>query len=192
MFRLIHKTILKTTFALFLIGVFFPASTVLAANSASADKIKAAYIYQLTQFVTWPDTTLSQNTHFNICILDQDRISKELDPLHQHVIGRQSIKISYPKTINTVNDCNILYIATTKKQNLQAILANTRTWPMLTVSSIPDFTAMGGGIGFVIFDNKVRLEINRAPARQAGIKISAKLLEIASLVRSKTPGKAQP
>lgn len=53
---------------------------------------------------------------------------------------------------------------------------------ILTVSEISQFVKKGGMIGFVVRNGKVKLQINIDHAKQAGLVISAKLLEIAELV----------
>jgi len=45
------------------------------------------------------------------------------------------------------------------------------------------FVAQGGMIGFVIKLGKIKLQINLKPIKQSGLKISAKLLEVADVVK---------
>ncbi len=160
-------------------GMLFPATALFAVAPAPADKIKAAYIYQFTQFVTWPDPSVSVDTPFTICMLGKGPIGNELEPLNRRRLGRGLIRVSYPQTLRDTAACNILYIAETEQRQLQSTLNYLRNNPVLTVSSIPNFAARGGIIGFVTVDRRVRLEINRAAARHANIQLSAKLLEVA-------------
>jgi hypothetical protein len=44
---------------------------------------------------------------------------------------------------------------------------------------MPDFTARGGMIQFVMRDNKVRFEVNLTAAERAGINLSSELLKVA-------------
>jgi len=163
-------------------GMLFPATTLSAGAGATADKIKAAYIYQFTQFVTWPDPPVSADTPLTICVLGKGPIGNELEPLNRRRLGRGLISVSYPQTLRDTAVCNILYIAETEQRQLQSTLNYLHNKPVLTVSSIPNFAARGGIIGFVIVNKRVRLEINRAAARNANIQLSAKLLEVAMRV----------
>lgn len=160
-------------------GMLFPATALFAIAPAPADKIKAAYIYQFTQFVTWQDPPVSADVPFTICVLGKEPIGSELEPLNRRRLGRGLISVSYPQTLRDTGACNILYIAETEQRQFQSILKYLHNKPVLTVSSIPDFAARGGIIGFVTVDKRVRLEINRAAARNANIKLSAKLMEVA-------------
>lgn len=162
-------------------------STTLLATPVIApeDKIKAAYIYQFTQFVTWPDTIESLESSINICILGNEPITHQLKPLHLSKPNNQVIHIQFLQNIGN-ESCNILYIAKTKSRNLNAILKKLGNRSILTISSIPDFAKKGGVIGFINVNNKVRIQINRKTAQRANLKISAKLLEVSTLVSSES------
>ncbi len=56
--------------------------------------------------------------------------------------------------------------------------------PVLTISDYPGFVDIGGMIGFVNKDNRVRLEINLPAAQRARLHISAKLIEVSLRVIS--------
>ena len=64
-----------------------------------------------------------------------------------------------------------------------------RSWPgcrhapVLTVGEADRFARRGGMIGFFFEDNRVRLEVNRAAAERAGLRVSSKLLAVARLVK---------
>ena len=47
------------------------------------------------------------------------------------------------------------------------------------MSDVDNFTGVGGMIGFLVEDNKVRFEINRVAGQAAGVTISSKLLSLA-------------
>lgn len=177
------------------ISLLLATMNLFAAATVPADKIKAAYIYQLTHFVTWPDIPSTDKT-FTICVLGQEPITKELAPLDQRQSDEYLIKVRQMERVQDAADCKILYIAKNKSHRLQAILRylNTalRDKPILTVSNIPQFAANGGIVGFVISNNKVRLEINPAHAHCANIKLNAKLLEVAHLVDDKIAGECRP
>lgn len=175
---------------LFSCGILFPPNALHAA--APVNKIRAAYIYQFSQFVTWPPAQLSSEKYFTICVLGNEPLSDDLAPLNRRQLDERLIKVISAKTLHDSAGCSILYIAKTEQPRLQDILDYFQNKPVLTVSSIPNFAASGGIIGFIITDNKVRLEINRASALHANITISAKLLEIARLIKSERKQEEQP
>jgi len=143
-------------------------------------QIKAAYLYQLTQFVEWPEAAFKGTTPaFRFCVLGDDPISEQLKPLTKRTYKGLPIILDYPQSASAARGCHLLYITTSNARHEATILKELKAAPMLTVSSQPGFAARGGTVAFVIIDKRVRLVINRIVARQANIKLSAKLLEVA-------------
>jgi hypothetical protein len=66
------------------------------------------------------------------------------------------------------------------------ILDRAGALPILTVGEDEEFAQKNGIINFVLKDGKVRLEINLAAARKAGLTMSSKLLAVADVVKGKT------
>lgn len=172
-------------------GIMLPVFTLHAATPASADKIKAAYTYQFTKFVTWPDSSTSEKP-FTICVFGDEPIGKQLEPLNKRKLGDRSIKVEYIEEIYKTDTCNILYISETESGKLNVIFRYLKNKPVLTVSSISDFALQGGIIGLVAYKKKIRLEINLASARRVDIILSAKLLEIAKVIESVKNKEEQP
>ncbi len=156
-------------------------------------QVKAAYLYQLTQFIEWPATTFdTQEPIFRFCVLGDDPTSQQLKPLSKRTHNGLPIILDYPQSINAVRGCHLLYIAASDIHHEANILKKFKDVPMLTVSSQPSFAARGGMIAFVIIDKRVRLVINRIVARDAGIELSAKLLEVAVAYNDDPYKDAQP
>jgi hypothetical protein len=63
-----------------------------------------------------------------------------------------------------------------------AIVAAAEGQPLLVVTEADDGLAAGGGINFVVVDDKVRFDIALRPIERAGLKISARLLAVARTV----------
>ena len=168
------------------------AAALMAAPQLLADTVKAGYIYQFSQFVTWPELPDKPRNSFDICIMGKGAISDELDPLDGKNESGRLISIIYPQTRQDVFGCNILYIAEAEGHQVQAVLGYLRSRPVLTVSSLPGFAESGGIIGFVSSNGKIRFEINREAALRSNIQLSAKLLEVASKVFHGYPEEERP
>jgi hypothetical protein len=63
----------------------------------------------------------------------------------------------------------------------QQIIALTGTISTLTISDADGFAKRGGNICFFKQDNKIRIEINVAAAKNSKLEVSSKLLSIAKL-----------
>ncbi len=139
-------------------------------------KIKAAYLYNFTKFITWPE---QHSDTFNICILGTDPFGGLLTPLEEKNAQGKPIRLYRFQSIGQIKQCHILYFGHENNQHHQI---NALQTDILTISSQPFFARKGGMIGFVIRNGKIKLQINLPALKRNGFKISAKLLEVAELV----------
>ncbi len=160
-----------------LIGVslllFHPS---LHATSSIEQKIKVAYIYNFTKFITWPEYP---GDSFNFCILGKDRFGSLFNSLESKTAFGMPIKLVRLQKLAPADHCHILFLGDRLETNIIKLAPYTG---ILTVSEKSQFVQHGGIIGFVIRNGKVKLQINMKRAEQAGLVISAKLLEIAELI----------
>jgi len=162
---------------------FKPA--IVVASSATEYQIKAAYLYHFTRLVDWPSTAFNgTDSFFRFCVLGKDPFDEQLKPMgKRRTYNGLPIRLSYPQSALEARDCHLLYLSITDTSRAAAILRQLKNKPILTVSSHLGFISRGGIIGFVTVNKRIRLEINRAAARRAGIDLSAKLLEVAISVK---------
>lgn len=145
-------------------------------------KVKAAYLYNFTKFITWPETP---NTTFNICIVGKNPFGDLLDALETKTALDKPIRLFRFESVKQAKNCQIVYLESSENResiSTPGVLTVGTLNNTLTVSSQPFFAEQGGMIGFVIEAEKVRLHINLKALKQAGLGISAKLIEVATLV----------
>lgn len=146
-------------------------------------RIKAAYIFNFAKFVTWPSAAFpAPDAPIVIGILGKDRFGAELD---QTVAGKAIEKRRLVVTRLTEGDswegCHILFVASSERRRLPQILEQLGTTSILSVGETEGFTEAGGMIQFVQQENNIRFEINLAAAEAARLKISSKLLQVATV-----------
>jgi hypothetical protein len=179
-----RQTGLKLALPVMLVALLSCASAFSMAdnNQATEYKVKAAFLYNFSRFVTWPENTPRENGKFNLCILGSDPFRELLNPLSGKSIQNSSLNIKRLATLDQQHTCQIIFISQTGSRNLKHIMSALKKQPVLTVSDIKDFTAYGGIIQFKLVDNKVRFNINIDNASRAGLTISSKLLSLATIV----------
>lgn len=79
--------------------------------------------------------------------------------------------------------CQILFVSFSQEKRMTQILESTRGSSVLTVGETNGFANSGGVINFFVEGNKVRLEINLEAATRSRLKISAKVIAVARLVK---------
>lgn len=172
-----------------LLGVFFSVVLLLSqqviADDANVEyKVKAGYLYNFTKFITWPEDRYET---FNLCIVGEDPFGTLIDPIEQRTAFGRPIKLFRTNSLNKKQHCHILFLNGSIKDKLliKGMLVIDDTHTSLTVGESEGFAAQGGMISFVNRLGKIKLQINLKALQQSGLKISAKLLEVAELIDGK-------
>ena len=170
------------------IGLAFWAGPTHAAQDPDAieRQIKAAYLFNFAKFVTWPTQALPTNPSvpFRIGILADRPFYEEV----KRAVSGKSIG-EHPFTVELLSDadqasrCQILFVGAAAQANVAQILSQLRAKPVLTVSDLEHFTQKGGAVRFFPHENArhektLLFEINAEAAREGGLKISSKLLQL--------------
>jgi hypothetical protein len=146
-------------------------------------QLKAAFIYNFTQFVDWPDKAFAKpDSPIVITVLGENPFGNVLDQVTKgkQIRGRD-IVVHYVKDPAKVGQTHILFVGAPHNQNPAEALRGLTG--VLTISDSDNFTANGGMIRFFSEENKLRFEINTKATDNAGIKVSAKLLQLAKLYK---------
>jgi hypothetical protein len=78
---------------------------------------------------------------------------------------------------------HLLFVGSGHEAQFAGLKAAIESLPVLTVGESPRFATLGGAIDFVPQGDKIRFEINIGVAEHAGLKISAQLQKLATVVR---------
>jgi hypothetical protein len=151
------------------------------AETPTDRQMKAAFLYNFSQFVQWPRTSFENaSSPIVIAVVKADDLGTHLD----HLIEGKTVG-GHPVVSRRVNDAaaargaHVAYLDDARQ--LDVLRGNA----VLTVGEGIEFTRSGGMIGFYVQDRKVRLAINRTAATRAGITISSQLLKLSTLVEGK-------
>jgi hypothetical protein len=153
--------------------------------TAQEYEIKAAFLFNLGSFITWPQTTFNDpDEPFHICILGRDPFGEKLDAIvADQKISGHPVEIRRLNQVAQADDCEELFVSDSEQMRLQTVFKATRGKPILTVSDTQNFVANGGMIQFFPRDNKIRLMLDPQTFQEAGLKPGANLMRIAQLVR---------
>jgi hypothetical protein len=148
-------------------------------------KIKAGYLYNFTKFITWPSI---KSKSFNLCLLGNDPFGVIIAPIENKSafsLPIRVIRLDDRENSNLVPDCQILYVSGTDshKPIFETIKSSPQKMETLIVGEGDAFASNGGMIGFVNRNGKIKLQINLPSVKHTGLKISAKLLEVAEIIK---------
>ena len=136
-------------------------------------QVKAAYLYNLTKFVVWPEF---DHETFDICLLGTDPFGRYIQSIEQKKVAGRPIRLIRLMQFDASKQCRILFIGGSAYHQF-----DQADYPegMLTISDRENFIDQGGMLALVVSEQKVRVKINQDALKQKKLKVSAKLLEVA-------------
>jgi hypothetical protein len=147
--------------------------------------LKAAFLYNFTKFVEWPvEAFPREDSPFVVGIYGDDDFVSTLRTLlrdkkaHGHPFEVR--KLTNPQDAKT---CQILFFRDSDTRKFSQIYDNIKKSPILTVGEGNEFLDAGGMFGLFFEDKQLRFEVNPAPAENAKLSVSSKLLRLAKKVR---------
>jgi len=155
------------------------------ARSASESQVKAAFVYNFVKFVEWPSEAFSDNrAPIIIGVVGEDSTTTAINQtINGKTANGRRLLIKRFSNYRAITYCHILFISSSQRDNVRQILAAIGP-AVLTIGETESFAQMGGIINFTIVDDKLRFEINSTAAEKAGLRISAKLLSLARVIKS--------
>jgi hypothetical protein len=179
--------ILKCLLVAFLL-VLMPGRICFAQNNAaniSEYDLKAVCLYNFAHFAYWPAAVgPTKEQPIIIGVVGRSPFNRALEDLQAHLqqADKTNLTVVYHGPYHDgmdLRDSHLLFISSSEKKNLSAIIASLHGAPVLTVSDMPGFLEAGGMINLIVSNNKVRWAINRAALNSAGLQLNAKLLQLA-------------
>ena len=165
-----------------LLTVCMPVLGEMSDSSATEYRIKAAFLYNFTSFVNWPEGSAGESG-FTLCILGKNPFGNQLDKLAGKPVDQARLVIKRIDRPEYLESCRLVFIGDISTARLDETLSLLHDMPVLTVSDTLGFAELGGMIEFRIIANKVRFAINNKAAESAGLSISSKLLNLAANFR---------
>jgi hypothetical protein len=150
-------------------------------------KVKAGYLFNFAKFVEWPSAALpAPDSPFVIGVLDGD---EALPVLRSVLEGKQvnghPLKVKAVSADNEGKDVHIFFVTRAAGKSPQDLRKALGAAPTLLVGETAQFAEGGGMVGFVYQEESIRLALNLEQTTQAGLKVSARLSNVAKVVKTK-------
>lgn len=163
------------------------AGSEISAPAQVADyQVKAVFLFNFTEFVRWPSQKLADTkSPIAICVLGDDPFGGYLDAtIRGETVGKRRLVVRRYRHVEDVDSCQILFISNSEIARLAPIFDYLKNRSILTVGDADGFARRGGMVCFVTQDDRIRLRVNLAAAKAAGLTLSSKLLRVAEIVPS--------
>lgn len=171
-------------------GLIAVAALQARAQEGLREAVKAAYIYKLAPFVEWPVVfagarpALAPPAPFDICVVGEDPFGALLDrTIADQFIRERPVRALRFASAPPDHGCEIMYIAGSEHHPVSEALERVRGEPVLTVTDSVYSRRERGIVHFVEREGRIGFVIDSALARENGLAISSKLLDLAVEVR---------
>ena len=162
-------------------------ASVTATAPASAEDVadlQAAFISKVALFVKWPDGSFaSDDAPIRVGILGQDRNQGALKRVLATAKTRgRGYEVQPVSNIEQAGQYHILVVNERRARNLRKIARDLRGKSVLSIARSFPFAEDGGILGIEMYKGKVAFEVNNRAAQTANLKISSRLLRLATTV----------
>jgi YfiR/HmsC-like len=150
------------------------------AQNVEEHDAKAAFMLKLVNFVQWPNDA---SHDLVIGFIGADATSEVL----QHLASGKSVN-GKPIVIRRlahdgdVKACQVIFVGTSERKNMQSVLERLRGTNVLTVGESDGFSQRGGIVNLMLSGGRIRFEVNPHAAERAHLQISSRLLSLATIV----------
>jgi preprotein translocase subunit Sec61beta len=181
----ILRVVWRNAAAPLLIGMALLGAPPAWGQEAAEYQVKAVLLYNLTRFTTWPAERFQGHGEFRLCVYGEDRFQGSLDlAVRGESVNGLPVRLHYPGGVDDIAGCHLLFVGAGETRPEYEVLAAVAAAPILTVGESEGFIFNGGMVRFYTQGSKIRFAINPDAVTAAGLKVSANLLYIATIVRN--------
>jgi hypothetical protein len=165
-------------------ALLLPWSAPVAAQRVTAPALKAAFLFNFVNFIEWPAEVLAPGQHLSLCVIGDTAVA---DALAQTIKGRSvddhALTLSVKAADGPVLQCHLLYLAGPDAKRSEQLLLALSGASIFTVGDGDRFAETGGVAQLILENGRIRFAVNMDAARRAHLKISSKLLSLATIIK---------
>jgi len=147
-------------------------------------QVKAAFLYNFTKFVVWPENSFEDPTApVRIGVIGDNDLLQHLETVVEgKTVRGRPVVVSQLETLELPDYCHVAFVAQVPTESEWEAIAKLTDRSVLVVGHAPGFASRGGVINFVPNGTQMHLEINPTAAERRRLQISSRLLSLATLV----------
>jgi len=155
-------------------------------------QMKAMYLRKIPSFVEWPPSAANTSkAAFQMCTVGDypfgARLAQEVGGVT--VSGRR-IELRWARKEQELDSCEMVFFSRSEAKHYGKFLDGLKGKSVLTVGESEGFLEAGGMVELSFENDRLRMEVNLVAARNANLKVDARLLALAKRVVTEhgTPG----
>ena len=151
-----------------------------AISDSSEYSIKAMFLLNFIKYFEWPIENNKPIIKIGI-VGESEMFDALLTLAAQRSAEGQKVEINKVDEKNA-NLCQIIFISNSQNNKIDETIKKLSGKGVLIISEDDKCKTKQAGINLFNHDNKIRFEINLTPVKSNGMKVSSKLIELASAV----------
>jgi hypothetical protein len=176
--RAIHIVLKRTAILTAVLFVFFPAKICFPVEDNDENEVKALFILNFIKYVNWPSEVDKES--LVIGVTEESPMYNALEKIISQRSDNKKIRIERI-TAESSGKYQLVIISQEESGRADKWLQKFSGKGVLTVSD--ECVSCGSAINLKKINNKIRFEINLSGAQRGGIKISNRLIELATEVQ---------
>jgi hypothetical protein len=144
-------------------------------------QVKAGFIYNCAMFIEWPEGG-APTGELRVGVVGADRVAWQLTEMQGRRVNGRALKAKAARADDDPTQFQILFVGDDPR-NTQSLLTRVGDAPVVTIGENGEFTARGGVIRLFTQQDRLKFEVNVGRAERSGLRLSAKMLGLAKIVR---------
>lgn len=146
--------------------------------------VKAAFILNFILLTDWPEEIPEvDGGEVVVCVVGFKNLPQSFKSLNNKKVRGKPLRIVAKSSGTTLPPCQVIfYSEETDTDTLVRSLTSVRLQPVLTIGENSKATRLGGAIHFYKDKDRLRFAINPNVVSEQGLKMSSRLLQIATLI----------
>lgn len=155
------------------------------AAEITQQQVEAAYLYKFGNYVTWPDKVFpGPDSPIVIGVAGSDSLAGDLTAMVAgRTINNRPVEVRRIHDADQLTGVHILFIGLAAAAESSSLFESSRGRPILVVTEGERGLQRGGGVSFIVVDERVRFDVSLDAVQANGLKLSSQLLSVAHAVK---------
>lgn len=164
-----------------LIGWVTAFNTLLFAVPLDQQLANAALTINIMRYSAWPSAVANSKT-LTLCVYGDNVVQEAFASAQSKNIDGKAINVTTLTRLRNLDACHVIYFSQLPPNLTQQVSQELQQKPVLTVGDSATFAQDGGMVGIDSSEGKLNMSANIAVINSSGIKVSARLLNLAKII----------
>jgi hypothetical protein len=160
------------------------AASLAYAETVTAPAVKAAFLYNFAKFTEWPSDTLAPRQRLALCVIGDMAVAEALaQTIKGRSIDGHELAMEVVEADGPIRSCHLLFVGGPDVKRSAQLFQALKGAAVFTVSDGDKFAELGGVAQLIPENDRIRFAINVMSAERARLRLSSKLLSLATIVK---------